>query len=119
MPVEDYETSFNTSQNYTHYSVTFPNKDANVLLSGNYKLLVFNEDDMDDGPSIEVCFQIVEDEMPVSMQVSSNTDIDFNARHQQVALSLNYGTCRVTDPHNQRLRSTFMPERLTSSISNL
>ena len=101
LPVEDYETSFNTSQNYTHYSVTFPNKDANVLLSGNYKLLVFNEDDMDDGPSIEVCFQVVEDKMPVSMQVSSNTDIDFNARHQQVALSLNYGTCRVTDPYNQ------------------
>ncbi len=100
LPVEDYEYSFNTIQNYTHYSMTFPNKDANVLLSGNYKLLVFNNDDMDDGPAIEVRFQVVENVMPVSMQVSSNTNIDFNAQHQQVTLSLNYGTCRVTDPYN-------------------
>lgn len=101
LPVEDYENSFNTTQIYTHYSMTFPNKDVNVLLSGNYKLLVFNEDDMDRGPVIEVRLHVVEEETNLTMQVSSNTDIDFNDTHQQVALSLNYGTLRVTDPYTQ------------------
>ena len=40
LPVEDYETSFNTTQIYTHYSLMFPNRDAAPLLSGNYRLLV-------------------------------------------------------------------------------
>lgn len=101
LPVEDYEYSFNTTQIYTHYSMTFPNKDVNVRLSGNYKLLVFEEDDMEQGAVIEVRFHVVEDEMKLSMQVSSNTDIDFNDRHQQVSMTLNYGTLRVTDPYNQ------------------
>ena len=101
LPVEDCETSFNTTQLYTHYSLTFPNKDTNVLLSGNYKLLVYDEEQMDDGPAIEIRFHVVEEEMRVSMQVSSNTDIDFNDSHQQVTMNLDYGTLRVTDPYSQ------------------
>ena len=101
LPVEDSETSFNTTQLYTHYSLTFPNKDTNVLLSGNYKLLVYDEEQMDDGPAIEIRFHVVEEEMRVSMQVSSNTDIDFNDSHQQVTMNLDYGTLRVTDPYSQ------------------
>lgn len=100
-PIEDYEYSFNTTQIYTHYAMTFPNRDTNVLVSGNYKLLVFEEDNMDDGPVIEVRFHVVEEAMGLSMQVSSNTDIDFNNSHQQVALNLNYGAIRVSDPYTQ------------------
>lgn len=101
LPVEDYETSFNTSQIYTHYSITFPNQDASILLSGNYKLLVYDEESEDEGPVIEVRFTVVEQKMSVSMQVSSNTDIDINDCHQQVSLNLNYGSISVTDPYNQ------------------
>ena len=101
LPVEDYETSFNTTQLYTHYSLTFPNRYASVLLSGNYKLLVYEEDFMDNGPIIEVRFHVVEAEMGLTMQVSSNTDIDFNDKHQQVSLNLTYGGIKVTDPYNQ------------------
>lgn len=101
LPVEDYETSFNTTQIYTHYSLTFPNRDASVLISGNYKLLVFDEDNEEEGPVLEVRFRVVENEMSLSTQVSSNTDIDVNDSHQQVSLRLNYGTLGVTDPYNQ------------------
>lgn len=101
LPVENYETSFNTTQIYTHYSLTFPNKDASVLLSGNYKLLIFDDDHEEDEPVIEVRFVVVENEMNLSMQVSSNTDIDFNNCHQQVSLNLNYGNLRITDPYSQ------------------
>lgn len=101
LPVEDYETSFNTTQIYTHYSLTFPNRNASVLLSGNYKLLIYDDGDTDDTPAIEVRFHVVEAEMGVTMLVSHNTDIDVNDRHQQVALALNYGDTRVTDPYSQ------------------
>ncbi len=98
--VENYETSFNTTQLYTHYSLRFPNPDVNISISGNYKLLVYDEDD-EESPALEVRFMVVEDEMSVSMQVSSNTDIDINNEHQQVSLNLKYGALSVINPYTQ------------------
>lgn len=101
LPVEDYETSFNTTQTYTHYSFTFPNRDASPLLSGNYKLVICEDGRGEDDPSLEVRFSVVETAMSLSMQVSPNTDIDINDSHQQVSLSLNYGGLRVTNVEEQ------------------
>lgn len=112
-PVEDYETSFNTTQLYTHYSITFPNRNANVLLSGNYRLLVYDDGDTDSQPVLEARFMVVEDGMHLAMQVSSNTDIDFNEHHQQVSLQLNYGALNVIDPYNQ-IHAVVMQNRRTS-----
>lgn len=113
LPVENYETSFNTTQIYTHYSLTFPNRNASVLLSGNYKLLIYEDGKTDAPPSIEVRFHVVETEMGVTMQVAHNTDIDVNDRHQQVALALNYGNTRVTDPYKQ-IHAVVMQNRRSS-----
>lgn len=101
LPVEEYETSFNTTQIYTHYSMTFPNRDASPILSGNYKLLVYDEGREEDDPTLEVRFSVVEHAMRLSMQVSANTDIDFHDSHQQVAMSLDYGPFIVTNPQEQ------------------
>ncbi len=119
LPVEDYETSLNTSQIYTHYSLTFPNRDAAPLLSGNYKLIIHEDGREADDPTLEVRFMVVENEMNLSMQVSSNTDIDINDAHQQVRLSLNYGSLRVTDPYNQiyaRILQNRRPSRTVEGI---
>lgn len=115
LPVEDYEHSFNTTQIYTHYSMTFPNKDVNVSLSGNYKLFIFDEDNSIETPVIEVWFCIIEEEMKLSMEVSSNTDIDFNDKHQQVSLKLNYSAISVTDPNSQ-IHAVVMQNRRPSRI---
>ncbi|MDR1877583.1 MAG: DUF5103 domain-containing protein [Flavobacteriaceae bacterium] len=42
--IHDYEPSFNTRQNYTHYTLQFPNNDMQPKISGNYLLTVYNED---------------------------------------------------------------------------
>lgn len=98
--VEDYEKSFNTNQLYTHYRIRFPNPQTSMLLSGNYKVQVFHEDaDVhEDTPILEAQFCMYETAAAVRMEVSGNTDIDFNRNHQQVTLSLNYGSLNVVDP---------------------
>ena len=40
-PIEEYKSSFNTTINYTHYSLTIPNERMTIKLSGNYILKVF------------------------------------------------------------------------------
>ena len=39
------ENSFNTFQNYTHYSVRFPNQNTRITKSGNYEISILDADD--------------------------------------------------------------------------
>ncbi|MDE5561764.1 MAG: DUF5103 domain-containing protein [Bacteroidaceae bacterium] len=120
LPVENYETSFNTTQLYTHYSLTFPNKDASILISGNYKLLVMEDGQEEDGePAIEVRFRVVEEKTKLTMQVVSNTDMDFNDRHQQVSLQLNYSNLNVTDPYKQIYAVVAQNRRESRTVSGI
>lgn len=98
--IEDYVTSFNTTQQYTHYSLTLPNKQTSFLLSGNYIVQIFHEDaDVEnDEPILEAQFCVYENAAGIRLEVSSNTDIDFNQTHQQVTLGVSYGNLSVIDP---------------------
>ena len=99
-PIEDYENSFNTTQLYTHYTLRFPNANTRLLLSGNYRVQIFEDDDLDT-PLLQAEFCIVEPTMSILATVSGNTDIDFNQSHQQVTYSIGYGTNRVVDPRRE------------------
>ena len=97
-PIEEYEKSFNTNQIYTHYSVTFPNEQTQLLLSGNYRITVYDEDDEEKAPLLTAGFSLVEPCLDIQATVDGNTDIDFQREHQQVSLQLRYGSLKVTDP---------------------
>ena len=43
--IRNYENSFNTFLDYTHYEVLFPNNQVRLIISGNYLLSVLNEYD--------------------------------------------------------------------------
>lgn len=98
--IEDFEKSFNTTQIYTHYWLSIPNKQLKLRLSGNYRLRIYEEDaDRDeDPPVLEARFCLYEKTASISTQLSSNTDIDFNRDHQQMTLAVGYGTLSVVDP---------------------
>ena len=105
-PIEDYEKSFNTLQLYTHYAVRFPNENTSLLLSGNYRVLIYEDGESIDDPILEARFSVVESIASVRMEVSGNTDIDFNKTNQQVTLGMSYGGLNVVDP--QREITTFV-----------
>lgn len=113
-PLENYEKSFNTTVLYTHYSLRIPNKDLALKLSGNYRITIFNDDGDEPIPVLTACFSMVEPEMSIGAEVSSNTDIDFNRSHQQVSFSVNFRNTRVTDPHRE-LKTVIMQNRRTDN----
>ena len=96
VPIDDYEPSRNTVSQYTHYRFDIPSADLRPLLSGNYRLTVYLDDGNDEGrPVLQTYFYVSEESAPFSASVSGNTDLDWNARHQQLSLRVNYGGMRV------------------------
>ena len=86
IPIDTYRESRNTSVLYTHYAFQFPNADARPLVSGNYKLKIYDRANADGDPVAEVCLCVVEPLLNVSGRVLTNTEVDWNARNQQVEL---------------------------------
>lgn len=86
VPIETYRESQNTSVLYTHYAFQFPSSDARPLISGNYKLKIYDRADVTGSPVAEVCLCVVEPSMRVSGRVLTDTEVDRNDRNQQVEL---------------------------------
>lgn len=85
-PIEDFEESVNTSVFYTHYSFVFPNENTILKLSGNYRIIIYDDEDGTDVAIIP--FFVVENETSIDASVSTDTDIDFNQKKQQLSISV-------------------------------
>lgn len=106
--IDNVEESINTNVLYTHYSLSLPNDRCRLKLSGNYKLTV--TDDESGAKVLTACFMVTESAAVVGMEVTTNTDIDTNKSHQQVGVTVGYGSLRVTDPSSQ-IKTVVMQNR--------
>lgn len=84
--IDTYEESINTNVLYTHYSFSFPKENTIFKLSGNYRIVIFDDDNDEDVAIVPV--YVVEQKAMVSAMVSADTDIDFYLKHQQVTFKL-------------------------------
>jgi hypothetical protein len=101
-PIDDYRNSINTIVQYTHYSFSLPNDRCQLKMSGNYRLTVYDEDNGNE-PVLQVEFMVVEPLMKIALEGTTNTDVDVNKSHQQIAVHVDYGTLAVTN-HDEQLR---------------
>lgn len=99
-PIEDFQQSINTNKLYTHYSLTIPNDQCRIKMSGNYQVTVFDENE-DNTPVLKACFMVVEPLVDISLTSTSNTDIDVNKSHQQVNMAIDYANLPVSNPSEQ------------------
>ena len=94
--LDDVRPSFNTFIAYYHYSLSFPNDQVRLLLSGNYAVEFF-EDDAPDEVIAVATFSISEGGVFIAAEVSANTDVDYRQRHQQLSCSVSWNLDRM--PH--------------------
>ena len=99
LPIDDVEESLNTTVLYTHYHFQVPNDQCKLIMSGNYRVTVYDENNEDE-PMFSACFMVVNPLMNISMSVSGNTEIDIYKSHQQITMGLGYGSLSVT--HRER-----------------
>lgn len=88
--------SFNTHISYYHFSLSFPNPDVRLLVSGNYAVIFYPEGDPD-MPVAEATFSVSEQMAFVGGEVTANTDVDFRREHQQLNLQCAWSNARL--PH--------------------
>lgn len=98
--IDNIGESLNTTVLYTHYSLQIPNERCQITMGGNYKLIVY-DDDNNGEKVLTACFMVVEPSVNVSVNATTNTDIDTNGSHQQVEMAINYGSLSVTNPGSQ------------------
>lgn len=115
--IDDVQESTNTVQLYTHYSISFPNNKCRPKISGNYRVTIYNEND----EKHVVCrayFMIVEPSMAVHLNVTTNTDIDINGKHQQVEMAVDYGNNIVSNLQTQIKTVVMQNSRWDNAVIN-
>ena len=85
--IDDYAQSEATYVHYYNYQFMLPNEDMEFLVSGNYLLSVYEQDDPDE-ILFQTRFSVCEGKVGVYPQVTSRTDIEYNNRYQQVSFDV-------------------------------
>lgn len=115
--VTDFALSEQTLTNYVHYTITLPNEQMAPLLSGNYLVEVFDEDDPG-RTLLQARFMVDEGIAGLSVNVTSRTDIDYNSRHQQLTVKADLEGANIDNPFND-LRLVIVPNGRTADSHKL
>ena len=97
--IDNYEYSSGTFSQFIHYSFTLPNEDMQMLVSGNYLVKVYRENEPEK-TLLQARFSVCENEVSVAATVTSRTDIDYNREHQQVSFVVDTKNYHVRDMYS-------------------
>lgn len=86
--IDTYDYSVNTTVNYIHYKIVFPNDDVQLKLSGNYAVKIAREGDFENGVVAVACFSLVESLVNINVEVDGKTMKELNGRYQAVSLDV-------------------------------
>lgn len=86
-PVDDYAFSSNTFVHFVNYRITLPNDQMEPLVSGNYLVQVFPDDDPD-RTLLQARFSVSDEAVAIAGDVLTVTDRGVNDRYQQLELAV-------------------------------
>jgi hypothetical protein len=96
--IEVYKPSFNTTINYYHYKLSFPNDRISIKYSGNYILIIYPVGEPDK-PVLTRRFMVTEDLVKLSATAQRpQMTASFNTG-QQVDFNVNFAGLNLNDPY--------------------
>jgi hypothetical protein len=95
--IRESATSFNTTYDYMNYRLTFPEEDCLPLLSGNYALVVYEEDDPDKIIFTRK-FYVTEKTVQIEAKVKQPAYGNYRETGQQVEFTVLYNGSDIRDP---------------------
>lgn len=93
--ISTFETSFNTLQAFVHYKLTLPNRDTKFMISGNYKLEIYDEANE---KVIERRFILYEDLVSVALEIKKTRNLQFAPVKQNVYMTIDFNNFTAQNP---------------------
>ncbi len=117
-PVEDYQRSFNTTFDYVHYQLTFPNEDVAPLMSGNYLLSVFEGFDRDK-PTVVRRFMVSERRVTIVPDVKYTMQSSDRDSYQEIDFEVYYQGVDIQNPAEEVKVDVFQNGRTDNAVIGL
>ena len=102
----DYSYSSATLQKFTHYSIKLPNENIKPIISGNYILKVYEDDDQSKLVLTRKLY-VLNPKVSVSGEITSSNDVSLRQSDQKINFQVNYGSLPVQNP-NKDIRTWIM-----------
>ncbi|MGP8214076.1 MAG: DUF5103 domain-containing protein [Bacteroidia bacterium] len=115
--INDYSTSANTLQKYTHYRITIPNNNIQLLISGNYLLKVYLNNNPD-SVVITRRFMVYEKKLGITAREKPGVGYELNTR-QQIVFSINTTRYSILDPFHALQVFILQNGRWDNAIANV
>ncbi len=114
--IDNYLSSFNTYQIYTHYSISFPNLNTSFKKSGNYIIKIMDEygDEL-----FRRKFILYENLVTVKAEIKRSREIGFINEKQVVKFEVNPNRIQLNSPGRTVRIKVFKNNDLNYSIENL
>lgn len=113
--LNDFNFSFRTLAEYIHYDLYFPNQDIEITKSGNYMLVVTDDED-DEITAITRRFMVTENIAGMSGEVNRSTAIGKIHTHQEVDFSVNTKQLKPRNPLQEISASVVQNGRWDNAI---
>jgi len=114
--IDNYSSSFNTYQIYTHYNISFPNSNTSFKKSGNYIIKIIDEY----GDEIfRRKFIIYENLVTVQTEIKRSREIEFINEKQVVNFEINPINIQLNNPSKTVKVKVFKNNELNYSIENI
>jgi hypothetical protein len=114
--IQDYENSYNTLQNYSHYKLKIPNNDIRIIKTGNYFLEIYNDDD---NLLFSKKFIVYKNRAAVKTQIKRSRDLNFINDKQVVQLTIKPRQDFFVNPKETIKTLIFKNNNINNCITNL
>ncbi len=114
--IQNYKTSFNTYQTYSHYKLKIPNQDVRITKSGNYILKIYDEYG---NIVFSRKFIVYESITTVPTQIKRLRNLKYIHTKQSVNFQVNPVTIQLNNPKNTVKTLIIQNNNLSTSIGNL
>ena len=114
--IDNYSSSFNTYQIYTHYNISFPNSNTSFKKSGNYIIKIIDEY----GDEIfRRKFILYENLVTVQTEIKRSQEIEFINEKQVVNFEINPINIQLNNPGKTVKVKVFKNNELNYSVDNI
>nr|WP_321405531.1 DUF5103 domain-containing protein [uncultured Carboxylicivirga sp.] len=96
-PVLNYQYSFNSTFDYIHYSLAFPNEDIQIKISGNYLIKIF-ELGSEDNPILTRPFYVSESQVSIVPQIKYTASATLRSSKQELHFSIQHPGFNINNP---------------------